>query len=407
MPARYEFAPLELDKELDKQIGEFDYTKSPEYSEATEKVEISEVNRRWGIETNIIYELKFKRPTPHLVDFSNERAVFFDGWNEIKRQENPPIVKSEKEATKLGAITVEAITLEDLATEPVSDEIMFVEKVFGDVEKHLPDFSKDLVDAFKEVMGISRSSNQWMPEEAVHADLLDLMRMSQGKLLQEDRYKGYYDVQGDRWMRPFDTPLKNIAYAYLQERNTKENYMALSRKMREQGAVKHAYIAAKIGADESYHGAGYHDYLEAYARLGPQQALEAATAVLEVAWNFRMPALHFMDNRLRDTSAIVDTIDYNREGIEKMLRQALNALSFIPKEFIDPLVDNYWDAEAKRTKILMRKQHKEKYREDKAAGNGSNGRENGDSNEDDLIASEGTIFASDGNKHAVPVNPEG
>lgn len=383
MPRKIEFAPPEVEWGQIKEIGEFDYTQSAEYSEATEKVEISDVSRRWGIETNHIYEIKFKRPTPHLVDFSNERVVFLDGWNEIKKQEDPPIVKSEKEATKLGAIVVSTITLEELAREKVTDNIVQVEAEFADVEKHLPDFSKDLVEAFREVMGVSRSSNQWMSEEAVHADLLDAMQMSQGKF---DRYGSYYNVQEDRWMRPFDTPLENIAYAYFQERNTKENYMALSRKMKEQGAFKHALIAGRIGSDEALHGAGYHDYLEAYARLGRDQLVEVAKAVMKVAYNFRMPAMQFKKNRLRDTRLIVETIDYNREGIEKMLTDGLGALSFIPKYFIEPLVSKYWDAEAARTKKLIRAQYKEN--RIKAKENGSNGSNGHEEN----LPSQGEVF---------------
>lgn len=325
-----------------------DYTAGPGYSETTRHVEIEPDRMAWGLATNEIYEGRFKRSTPWMVQ--NGRILYFEPVK-IKPNEDPQEIKTEKDLREYGIVTVKEISTEDLAREQISDDVADVLNIFKRVEDNLPDFSRIAASAFRDVKGLSRFYHQWSREEAEHSNVAELILLATGKRTQEQLNNDYYQTQENTWEIPFEGDIENIIYPYLQERNTNGNYNALADIMMQQGALKCAYAIRKVASDEAMHGASYKEYAEEYAKLHPQ---EAAQAALRVAWNFRMPSLHLMRHRIKDTIRVVRTIGYNQEEIEKFLRKALNDLSFVPKHLIEKVVSGYWAAESARIRSLMR-----------------------------------------------------
>jgi hypothetical protein len=251
---------------------------------------------------------------------------------------------------------VTQISAEDLAKEQISNEVADVLNIFKRVEDNLPDFSKNATRAFRDVKGINRSYYQWSREEAEHSNAAELILLATRKRTQEELNYDYYKTQENTWEPPFEEDIENILYAYLQERNTNGNYNALAKTMLAQGAKNCAFVINKVASDEAFHGVSYKAYAEEYAKLHPQ---ETAQAALRVAWNFRMPALHLMRDRFKDTVRVIRTIGYNQEEVENLLRKALNDLSFVPKHLIEEVACGYWNAESARIKPLM-KRHSDK-----------------------------------------------
>ncbi len=327
-----------------------DFRAGPPYSEETHPVEITLEQKAFGLETDRIYEGLFKRSTPWLVQ--KGRILYFRPV-QVKPNEDPPVIQSENDVKRYGVITVDEISGEDLAREQISKDVAAVLRIFKRVEDNLPDFSRHATAAFRNVKGISRSYYQWGREETEHSNVAGLILLATGHSTQEELDDDYYKTQENTWEPPFETPIENLIYAMFQEGNTHGNYIALAKIMEEQGAVKCAYAIRQVASDEAFHRASYRRYVEAYARLHPQEAQEAA---LNVAWNFRMPALHLMRNRTRDTVRVVSTIGYNKEEVENLLRRGLKDLSsFVNQERAEEVVRGYWPAEMARLNETMRK----------------------------------------------------
>ena len=350
-----------------REIEAFDYTKGPEFSEETHPAEITEDRMAWGYATDILYERGYKRLPPWRV-VDGERIEYY-GKIQLQPNEDPPTVKRKDDLRHYGVIPVQQITAEDLAREQgrLSPGVLKTVHVFKIVEDNLPYFIKQASDAFKDVKGLSRSYNQWGLEEAEHSNAAGLILQTVGGWTKEDVDRDYYVTQRNTWEPPFATDIEMDLYAMNQERNTRGNYGALAGVMREQGAPNCALVVTRIQSDEQYHGEGYRAYAEAYARISPERAVEAAKAALRVAHHFRMPSLHLMRDRMADTKQVIDTIGYNQEEIEKMLRSGLNDLSFVPKHLIDDVVGGYWKAESARVKKIIMEQLREKARERRSA----------------------------------------
>lgn len=328
---------------------EFDYTQGPPFSEETHSVEITPKQKAFGLATNLIYEERFKRSTPWMV--KNGRILYF-GPVQVKPNQDPLIIQTERDIRSYGIITVDQISGEELAREHISKDVADVLRIFKRVEDNLPDFSKAGVGAFRNVEGVTRSYFQWSHEEAEHSNAAGLILTATGHNTQEELDEDYYKTQEQRWELPFKKPIEVLIYAMFQEMNTSWDYNALAKRMKEQGAVKSAYAMGIVASDEAFHGAGYRDYVQAHAEIYPKETEEAA---LYVAWNFRMPSLHLMRHRLRDTVRVMRTIGYNQEQVEALLRKGLRSLKFVNQDRADEVVRGYWAAETARLDKILRK----------------------------------------------------
>lgn len=327
---------------------EFDYTQGSPFSEETRSVEITPQEKTFGLETNHIYERKFKRSTPWMV--KGDRILYF-GPIQVKPNQDAPVIQTEKDIKRYGIITIDQITADELAQEKISKDVADVLRIFKRVEDNLPDFTKAASRKFRSLKGIHRSYLQWSHEEAEHSNAAGLILTTTGHNTQEELDEDYYKTQEQEWTPPFEKPIEVLMYAMFQEINTGWNYYSLSDQMEEQGAMQSAKVARVIGSDEFFHGAGFRDYVHAYAEIHPQEAQEAA---LHVAWNFRMPSLHLMRHRLRDTVRVMKTVGYNQEAVENLLRRGLSSLKFVNPERAKEVVDGYWAAETARLEKIMK-----------------------------------------------------
>ncbi len=327
-----------------------DFRAGPPFSEEAHPVEITPEQKAFGLETNRIYEGQFKRSTPWMV--KDGRVLYFRPI-QVKPNEDPLIIQSEDDVRRYGVITVDEISGEDLAREQITKDVAAVLRIFKRVEDNLPDFSRHAALALRNVKGVNRSYYQWSREEAEHSNVAGLILLATGHSTQEELDNDYYKTQANTWEPPFETPIENLIYAMFQEGNTHGNYIALAKILEGQGAVKCAYAIKQVASDEAFHRASYRRYVEAYARLHPQETEESA---LNVAWNFRMPALHLMRHRMRDTVRVVRTIGYNKEEVENLLRRGLKDLSsFVNQDRAEEVVRGYWQAEKGRLIKINRK----------------------------------------------------
>ena len=328
---------------------EFDYTQGPPFSEETRHIEITPEQKAFGLATNRIYEQRFKRSTPWMV--KDGRILYFRPV-QVRPNEDPLVIETERDIKRYGVITVDEISGEDLAKEQISNDLADVLRIFKRVEDNLPDFSKSALRAFRNVKGVNRSYHQWSNEEAEHSNAAGLILVATGHNTQEELDEDYYRTQEQEWNLPFKEPIEVLIYAMFQEKNTSWNYHAVAKKLEDQGALKAAHVTRIIASDESFHGAGFNHYVDAWAKLHPKEAEEAA---LHVAWNFRMPSLHLMRHRLRDTVRVMKTIGYNQEQVETLLRRGLADLKFVNPDRAEEVVKGYWAAEtARQSKIIMR-----------------------------------------------------
>lgn len=385
---------LELTPEQIREIGDFDYTAVPGFSEETHKVEIPEETKRWGIDTDRDFEARFKRFPRWMV--IGDRMMIFGKINPPKPGVDVPEISTEQDLVVNGMIAVQQITADELSKEPISDHVAEVLQIFKRVEDNLPDFSRHAASAFRNVMGIHRSYFQWNREELNHSDFAKLSLLATGKRTQQELDDDFYRTQERTFELPFDSDIKMILYAMYQERNTHGNYDALEQIVRAEGAIKIALGISLTKSDEQVHGISYHQMAERYAAISPEKRVEAAKAALEVAFHFRMPSLHLMRDRLNDTIKVVETIGYNEEGIKNMLRKCLTSLSFVPEHLIEPLVQSYWPAEQKRIRAIGRqyaRDHKEERdvaRKQRGLAKGETGTNDSNGNGHGLILPEGS-----------------
>jgi hypothetical protein len=327
---------------------EFVYTQGQPFSEETRHIEITPQQKAFGLATNRIYERRFKRSTPWMV--KDGRILYF-GPVQVKPDQDPLIIQTEKDIKNYGIITVDRITGDELAKEHISKDLAAVLRIFKRVEDNLPDFSKVSSSEFRSLKGVHRSYLQWGHEEAEHSNAVGFILTATGHNTQEELDEDYYKTQGQEWLPPFDSGIKILIFAMFQELNTGWDYYSTADRLEEQGAIQSAKVARAIGADEYFHGAGFRDYVHAYAEIYPEETEEAA---LEVAWNFRMPSLHLMRHRLRDTVRVMKTIGYNQEAVESLLRRGLASLKFVDPERAEEVVKGYWAAETARLEKIMK-----------------------------------------------------
>lgn len=405
MQAKYELPPsLGLGSEMVRKIEDFDYTAGPEFSEETHPVELDPDRLEWGRLTDKLYEGRYKRFPPHMV--MEESIRIFGKIAPAPVGQDQPEVKKELDLQKYGLITVHEITAEALLREHLSPDIIEVLLTDKRIEDNLQRFLIAAKKAFADVKGIGRKYGQWDREEAEHSNIAALILKTAGGMTQEALDEDYEMTQKQTWEPPFSTDIQMILYAMMQERSTRDQYMYLGNAMKRIGAVNSAFGMRLIGSDEGVHGDSYEKDAEAYARISPEKAVEAGQAAIYVAYNFRMPSLHLMRDRLADTKRSMDTVGYGIKEVKEMLRGALADLSFVPNYLIDGVVNAYEKAEPRRiAKILIAQRH-EKLRASKSTGengdrrNGSNGHDlilpeevNGD-HQDLILPSSGDIFTS-------------
>ncbi len=359
---------LSMDRDIERQIQEFDYTQDPEFSEETHPAKITETDIIWGDLTEAIYQgtetrRGYKRLPPfRRVYFGGDRIEYY-GKRRLGPNEDPPTRKRQDDLRQYGVVPVETITAEDLAKERglIPPAELHTIHAFKVIEDDVPYFVSGAKGMFIHVKGLSRAYGQWDLEETEHSEALGFILEHAGGWDRKSVLdKEYYLTQMQTWEPPFKKNLEIVAYARKQERNTHGNYNALARVLREHGAHNSALIVTRIGSDEQFHGEGFEDYMEAYASISPEHRVEAAKAVLRVAYHFRMPSQHLMRDRARDVKNIVSTIGYSEAEVENMLRATLNEYSFIPKPVIEPLVASYTEAEKKRTRPIFEKQIRDK-----------------------------------------------
>jgi hypothetical protein len=359
----------------------------PGYSEASDSQVLDPVRLELGRLTDISYENRFKRPT--LWQVHGDRIEYYAPI-ELKKDEDPPPYETPADLRRHGVKVEHIITAEQLASKPIPEEAAKTLLIFKRVEDNLPWFTLSLSQEWTDVKGLNRGASQWSREEAEHSNVAGLILKSapiitaEGEIkpplmTQEEIDRDYEETQLNIWKPPFGSSLEDgLAYPYEQEMNTNGNYIAL-RDIVAQYNIHAAYAIGRVGKDESWHAGYYKDGLVQAYKVMPEETIKA---VARATWNFRMPSMALMRDRVKDTDTVIKTIGYNRPQIERMLRRALTSLSFFPREFIEPIVTNYFDEEAKRVKSKMYKLMREQVeaqKKDRENGkkdistNGSNG----------------------------------
>jgi len=362
MPARAELLlppPIDLNRDQLRQIEEYDYTQGPEFSEATDPVDLKVDRLQWGRSTDALYEGRYKRFPPHMV--MGDSIIVFGRIKPTPIGHDQPTIRRELDLREHGLITVHEITAETLLREQLAQPVIDVLLIDKRVEDNLQWFLIHAKNAFKDIKGLARQYGQWDREEAEHSNIAGLILRTAGGMTQEELDADYEMTQRNSWKPPFKKDIEMVIYAMMQERNTNENYKHLADAMKATDAVNSAFATRLIASDEQVHGDSYEKDAEAYARISPQHAIEAAQAALDVAFRFRMPSLALMRDRMRDTKLAMDTVGYRIEEVQDMLRGVLRDLTFVPNHLIDPVVDAYGKAEPRRiARILIAQRHEQR-----------------------------------------------
>lgn len=375
----------------------------PGYSEATEVQTLDSIRLELGRLTDASFENKFKRPTLWQV---HGDTIEYYAPIELKKGEDSPPYESPADLRRYGVRVEHRITAEQLASFPIPEDAAKTLLIFKRVEDNLPWFSLNLFEEYPDVKGMVRSSSQWVREESEHSNAAGLILRSapimtaEGELkpplmTKEDLDRDYDETQIKVWKPPLSGWIENgAAYPHKQERITNGNYFALESKIGEYGNIYAAYAVKRMGMDESWHGGSYRDTLIQIHKLLPDETIKAVT---RSAWHFRMPSMALMRDRVRDTETVIRTTGYNKEQIERALRQSLISLPFYPREYIEPIVTGYFDEESSRVRKIMYGLIREKAKARKDAKNGSpSDSENNGSGT--VLPRNGEIFSSQSGK---------
>ena len=394
MPRKSELLspPIELDKAHVGAIEEYDYTEGPDFSEETDKVELKPDRLKWGRATEVLYEGRFKRFPPHMV--MGERILIFGKIKPTPVGQDQPEIKTESHLQEHGLITVHEITAEALSKETIPPEVAQALLTDKRVEDNLQWFLIHAKNAFKDVKGLAHQYGQWDREEREHSLIDGMILETAGGMSREFIDEDYEVTQENSWKPPFRSDIQMVIYAMMQERATRDHYIRL-RKLIKEVAPKSALALGLVASDEGLHGASYEDDAEAYARISPACAVEAAHAALDVGARFRMPSLHLMRDRFAETKRSMELVGDSIDTHAEVARGSLEDLSFVPNSKIDEVVEYYRKTEPRRiAKILidLRRAEKEKAAANKVGGNGSSSGNTEDSGKNLALPSSGEIF---------------
>ncbi len=284
-------------------------------------VEITPQEEAIGKETHRLFQSRLKRHRPWYIQHGVIDSRPYSS-NESRIAHTNGLPHPESPSSKI-------ITLDDIAKEQLSPEFVIVGDIFKMTEDHLPDFMGTATGMFRHDWGLSHSYNQWAPEEEQHSELWALIFQAVGAKTNEEIEADYYRRLKQVWKPPFDTPRKMLLYAAFQEKMTFKFYSWLAENAKKEGAPLIAEALKLPARDESYHGGGYIQFANIYAKYDPEGIAKDA---VEVATNFDMPAEGFVESKIQAYRAM-KALGFDRLKLaEDTFLPVIHSLDFVPKE---------------------------------------------------------------------------
>lgn len=291
----------------------------PPFNDASHVVDISAHDREVGRRTNELFTRQLIRPLPW--DFRDGRITVTNAFKEAAFKSQIP------GADYVPGLLVKDIVTDGLSGETISPQLARVVGLFKMVEDKLPDYMGRGLEAARGFSGLNRSHIQWGREELQHSLAAGLILEQTGHKTAGELDAEYQENLTHTWEQPFPSTREMIVYAVFQERQTNLGYNAVAKRAEEEGAPITRDILHLISKDEAYHHAGYREYVRIFHELDPEGT---KADVLNVAANYRMPALNLYQDPLRASRDLFKVGAYSRDmETHQVLVPVLKALGFV------------------------------------------------------------------------------
>lgn len=283
------------------------------------KVEITPDQAELGRRTNELFTTRLIRPLPW--DIKDGKITATQPFREAAFNSKLPGIDYVP-----GLYTKEILT-DGLENEKISPELARTISLFKMVEDFLPDYMRRGTHEARNIAGLSRSYLQWGREELQHSLAAGLVLERTGNKTPEELMREYEENLTRTWEQPFPTLRQMSIYSYFQEGHTARAYIAVARRAEAEDAPITGSIFRLVAADESYHGAGYKEFVKIFYGVDPEGT---KADVLHVAANYRMPALNLYPNPRQAFKDLLSVGAYDNDMVpQQVIGSGLKALGFV------------------------------------------------------------------------------
>lgn len=309
-------------------------------------IEITEEERIIGQATSDLFENTFRRPQPWTI--LNEGAFRLPKVKALRdavirltsqnSQEDHSVEAGKKDFQESlnSALTprlvtdVEVLPIRQIQNERIPSQLANVLETFYLVERYLPDFGRVALSVLRNYKGLTEAYYQWIHEEDYHSLMDRAILLATGSRTRKDLDDLDDLLLNKEWIAPFITVRRMMAYAFLQERMTRDAYEVLARNLEVAGAPYSAEGLRWISNDEGFHGAWFKSGgLLEFAKLDREGTEQD---VYFVASHFRMP-LDFIAPDLKQRARNLKRgLGIQRSTYARKLYQYMCELPFVDKK---------------------------------------------------------------------------
>lgn len=222
------------------------------------------------------------------------------------------------------------IPWDDLTPGAVLEEHAAILEAFYATEMFLPDYTARLIELNRDNQGLAWFLSNWSYEESKHSLALEEWLIRSGHRTREQMADYNARLLGRRWVLPFETSRRMLAYTVLQERATQLNYLRLAKACQDAKDPALHRMLKLIAGDEGVHHGHFVACLRHHLEL---DRLATLADIQHVLHNFRMPISDEIPGWERHQELVAKHGIYsNRSFVQDVMLPSLKRLGVSRKE---------------------------------------------------------------------------
>ncbi len=232
------------------------------------------------------------------------------------------------------------------------------EILLGDygVESFVEDYALHAIQASGDSRSTRQTYTQWIYDETRHGKALWYCLVDSGLYSQRELDEYTHECRQDVWTFERQsgyeaTPERGAAYAIAQERQTKNNYRELQRRLwNEYGSPTNAAgqpvypaiagVCQALATDEGFHEGVFRQIMRAYLKLWPDKALQAMWEMYEC---YRMPIVKLPNAEAFISAVLSSGIDSARSVVRNVLQPTYEAMGLESRAALKRAAKESWD----------------------------------------------------------------